>query len=35
VLLQELERFNMLLSTLANSLFDLQRALIGEIGMST
>lgn len=34
VLLQELERFNILLNILANSLFDLQRALIGEIGMS-
>jgi dynein heavy chain len=34
VLLQELERFNILLETLATSLFDLQRALVGEIGMS-
>lgn len=35
VLLQELERFNILLETLATSLFDLQRALNGEIGMSS
>jgi dynein heavy chain len=35
VLLQELERFNKLLSVMHNSLFDLKRALLGEIGMST
>merc|ERR1719443_314694 len=34
VLLQELERFNGLLSLMRGSLQDLKRALIGEIGMS-
>lgn len=34
VLLQELERFNKLLEKMHNSLFDLKRALLGEIGMS-
>ncbi len=34
VLLQELERFNILLELIAASLTDLKRALIGEIGMS-
>jgi len=34
VLLQELERWNGLLKKMASSLQDLQRALIGEIGMS-
>jgi len=34
VLLQELERFNRLLNVMHNSLFDLKRALLGEIGMS-
>lgn len=34
VLLQELERFNKLLNVMHNSLFDLKRALLGEIGMS-
>jgi len=34
VLLQELERFNILLVAMARSLKDLKRALIGEIGMS-
>jgi dynein heavy chain len=34
VLLQELERFNKLLERMHNSLFDLKRALLGEIGMS-
>jgi dynein heavy chain len=34
VLLQELERFNMLLEKIHVSLYDLQRALNGEIGMS-
>eukprot|EP00744_Colponema_vietnamica_P001395 GILI01002309.1.p1 GENE.GILI01002309.1~~GILI01002309.1.p1 ORF type:complete len:1648 (+),score=540.15 GILI01002309.1:478-4944(+) len=35
VLLQELERFNRLISALSSSLFDLKRALKGEIGMSS
>lgn len=34
VLLQELERFNILLTLIVNSLLDLKRALVGEIGMS-
>ena len=34
VLLQELERWNMLVKKMAGSLQDLQRALVGEIGMS-
>ena len=34
VLLQELERFNQLLEVMQQSLLDLQRALVGEIGMS-
>jgi len=34
VLLQELERFNILLTLMRNSLMDLKRALVGEIGMS-
>jgi len=34
VLLQELERWNNLVKKMAGSLIDLQRALIGEIGMS-
>ena len=34
VLLQELERFNVLLGLMHKSLFDLKRALLGEIGMS-
>lgn len=34
VLLQELERFNILLDIIVQSLTDLKRALIGEIGMS-
>lgn len=34
VLLQELERFNILLELISASLTDLKRALIGEIGMS-
>lgn len=34
VLIQELARFNILLETMQASLFDLQRALAGEIGMS-
>jgi dynein heavy chain len=35
VLLQEIERFNRLLDKMHTSLFDLKRALLGEIGMST
>ncbi len=35
VLLQELERFNRLLNMMHSSLFDLKRALLGEIGMSS
>ncbi|XP_073386148.1 dynein-1-alpha heavy chain, flagellar inner arm I1 complex isoform X3 [Physcomitrium patens] len=35
VLLQEVERWNRLVDTMGNSLFHLQRALGGEIGMST
>jgi len=35
VLMQELERFNILLGLLQQSLFDLKRALNGEIGMSS
>jgi len=34
VLLQELERFNILLVLMRSSLADLKRALVGEIGMS-
>jgi dynein heavy chain len=34
VLLQEIERFNILLEGIHASLIDLRRALIGEIGMS-
>jgi len=34
VLLQELDRFNKLLEIMQQSLLDLQRALVGEIGMS-
>lgn len=34
VLLQELERWNVLVKRMAGSLQDLQRALVGEIGMS-
>jgi dynein heavy chain len=34
VLLQEIERFNRLLENMGNSLFQLRRALAGEIGMS-
>ena len=34
VLLQELERWNILVKKMALSLLDLQRALVGEIGMS-
>lgn len=34
VLLQELERFNALLEVIQQSLVDIQRALVGEIGMS-
>ena len=34
MLLQELERFNILLELMQQSLLDLQRALVGEIGMS-
>jgi len=34
VLLQELERFNKLITTMATSIVDLKRALNGEIGMS-
>lgn len=34
VLLQELERWNNLVKKMASSLIDLQRALVGEIGMS-
>lgn len=34
VLLQELERFNILLGAIVSSLKDLKRALVGEIGMS-
>ncbi|MBN3296580.1 DYH10 protein, partial [Amia calva] len=35
VLLQELERFNRLVSRMARSLAELQRALAGEVGMSS
>ncbi|XP_064322361.1 dynein axonemal heavy chain 10 [Phalacrocorax carbo] len=35
VLLQELERFNKLISRMAKSLAELQRALAGEVGMSS
>jgi len=35
VLLQELERFNTLLDVMHTSLFNLKRALLGEIGMSS
>jgi dynein heavy chain, axonemal len=35
VLLQELERFNALLVNMKQSLATLQRALLGEIGMSS
>lgn len=35
MLLQELERFNILLELMQQSLLDLQRALVGEIGMSS
>jgi len=35
VLMQELERFNILLGLLQQSLMDLKRALVGEIGMSS
>lgn len=35
VLLQELERFNILLDIMHSTLFDLKRALVGEIGMSS
>jgi len=35
VLLQELERFNVLLELIISSLTDLKRALVGEIGMSS
>jgi len=34
VLMQELERYNLLLALIQQSLFDLKRALLGEIGMS-
>ena len=34
MLLQELERFNRLLERMHSSIFDLKRALLGEIGMS-
>ena len=34
VLFQELERFNMLIKRMNNSLIELGRALIGEVGMS-
>ncbi len=34
VLLQELDRWNVLVSTMSSSLKDLQKALKGEIGMS-
>jgi dynein heavy chain len=34
VLLQELERWNNLVKRMASSLADLQKALVGEIGMS-
>ncbi len=34
VLLQELERFNVLLEVMTNTLSDLQKALLGVIGMS-
>ena len=34
VLLQEVERFNILIKKLTDSLKDLKRALLGEIGMS-
>jgi dynein heavy chain len=35
VLLQELERFNLLVGAMSHTLVDLQRALKGEIGMSS
>ncbi|XP_071826175.1 dynein axonemal heavy chain 10-like isoform X2 [Apostichopus japonicus] len=35
VLLQELERFNLLISRMSKSLIELQRALKGEVGMSS
>jgi dynein heavy chain len=35
VLLQELERFNILIKTMKSSIIELKRALNGEIGMST
>lgn len=35
VLLQELERFNILIKTMKGSIIELKRALNGEIGMST
>ena len=35
VLVQELERWNILVTKMSNSLIDLQRALAGEIGMSS
>lgn len=35
MLLQELERFNLLLDKMHSSIFDLKRALNGEIGMSS
>jgi len=34
VLLQEIERFNILLEAIHKSLIEVRRALIGEIGMS-
>lgn len=34
VLLQEIERFNILLEGMHESLYDLRRALVGEIGLS-
>jgi dynein heavy chain len=34
VLMQELERFNILLSALAKSLSDLKKALLGQIGFT-
>ncbi|XP_067910594.1 dynein axonemal heavy chain 10 isoform X6 [Heterodontus francisci] len=34
VLLQELERFNLLIDRMSRSLVELQRALVGEVGMS-
>jgi len=34
VLLQELERFNVLLDEMVRTLSDLQKALLGQIGMS-